>query len=282
MIGEVGPGEMIQLKDEEFQLIADLVYKRTGITLNEKKKALVRGRLHSLARSKGVKTFNGLYEKIVEDCSGTLLHQFIDRISTNHTSFFREMDHFEYLVDSILPQIIQGRKSSSNREIRIWCAGCSSGEEPYTTAMVITNQLALALKEWSVRILATDISLSALHTASKATYLESCIADIPASYRRYFRSDKNESQIVVDCVRKMVLFKRLNLMDEVFPFQGRFDVVFCRNVMIYFDQPTRRRLVGRLHKYMHPGACLFIGHSESLGRQERLFRYVLPTIYRRS
>ena len=272
---------IIQLKEKEFQLISSLVYEKFGINLTEKKKALVRGRLHSLLRAKGYTSFQQYYEDIISDDTGVGLLSLVDKISTNHSYFFREADHFDLLQNQILPEIEAKCRSQAQENLRIWCAGCAAGEEPYTIAMILDDYFGAEIKSWDIGMLATDISVSVLEQAISAVYPEQRVAGVPKKFRKYLMQTKDDQYTVVDYLKKRILFKSLNLMRETYPFKGQFDIVFCRNVMIYFDQPTRKNLLVKFHRHIKPGGYLFIGHSETLGRDTKLFRYVRPTVYRR-
>ena len=272
---------IIQLTEKEFQLISSLVYEKFGINLTEKKKALVRGRLHSLLRAKGYTSFKQYYEAIVNDESGRGLLSLVDRISTNHSYFFREADHFDFLRSQILPEIRANLNAKVDKDFRIWCAGCAAGEEPYTVAMVLDDYFGREFASFDIRMLATDISETVLEQAMAAAYPEQKIAGVPKKFNKYLVKTQDNQYSVVDYLKKRILFKSLNLMRETYPFKGQFDIVFCRNVMIYFDQQTRKNLLRKFHRYTKPGGHLFIGHSETLGRDTNLFHYVKPTIYRR-
>ena len=269
----------IRLTDREFCLISELVYRRFGINLTEQKKALVRGRLNSLVKSQGFANFEDYYNAVVNDRTESSLLSLIDRISTNHSFFFREGDHFEFLKGIVLPDLCRKIEGRQKTDLRIWCAGCAAGEEPYTIAMVLHEYNSLM--GWNIGILATDISTSALEQAKEGIYPSGRLDKVPAQYRKYFKKLDSDSYAVKNIIKQKVLFKRLNLIRNDFPFKGKFHLVFCRNVMIYFDQETRKILVTNLHRYMHDGSYLFIGHSESLGRESEKFRYIQPTVYMR-
>ncbi len=272
---------IIKLTDKEFRLISELVYERFGINLTDSKKALVRGRLNSLVRSLGFSSFGDYYESVIHDRTGDSLHFLIDRISTNHSYFFREMDHFVFIAERALPEICKKLKERASDGVRIWCAGCAAGEEAYTLAMVLTEFFGLEILKWDIGILATDISIAALQEAVEGIYPANRVEFAPAHYRKYFKK-LPDSYAVIDKIKRMVLFKRLNLMREGFPFKERFHIIMCRNVMIYFDQETKKDLTAKFHRYIQEDGYLFIGHSESLGRETEEFRYVQPTVYKRN
>jgi len=270
------------LSNREYQLISQLVHDRFGINLGEQKRNLIVGRLQKVLRSGGFESFMDYYRHVVEDPTGRALLVLVDRISTNHTFFFREKDHFDFLSSRVLPQVVDDLRKKGKRDIRIWCAGCSSGEEPYTLAMVLNQYFSSSFSNMDIGILATDISLSVLEKASTGVYTSGQMSEVPPLYRqKYFTTLGDGGWMVKPDLKKMVFFRRLNLMREDYPFKGRFQVIFCRNVMIYFDDATRQALVGRFHRYIEPGGYLFIGHSESLGRSNGLFRFIKPAIYQK-
>jgi chemotaxis protein methyltransferase CheR len=281
------PDGVIELTEKEFWQISELVHERFGINLTEAKRALVRGRLNSLVKSLGFSSFEDYYNTVIDDPTGESLLSLIDRISTNHSFFFRERDHFEFLESVALPEVGKRIEERGPKDIRIWCAGCAAGEEAYTLAMVLAEFFGTELHKWDVGILATDISTTALERALEGVYPAGKVEVVPPRYRRYLQpleegeSNDGVQYAVTERVKRLVCFKRLNLMREEFPFKGKFHIIFCRNVMIYFDQETRRRLLEKLYRCIHSEGYLFIGHSETLGREEGFFRYVMPTVYKR-
>lgn len=269
-----------QLSDEEFNLISQLVYQRFGIHLSLQKKTLVVERLQKTIRVGNFGTFRAYYEHVIADRSGKALLDLVDKISTNHTMFFREQDHFTYMQSTLLPRLIEAEKKSGRKTIRIWSAGCSSGEEPYTIAMLLHDHLGVDFSSWDVGLLATDISTSVLEKAQAGVYADNQLENIPSIFsKRYFKPAGEGLVVISPELRKMIMFRRLNLMDKDFPFKGKFQLIFCRNVMIYFDGPTRDSLLARYHRYLESDGTLFVGHSESLNRDNPLFRYVKPAIY---
>ena len=273
-------GGLLKITDKEFAEISALIYETFGICLTDKKRGLVRGRLDSLLKSKGFSSFSEYIHAVRSDPTGSSLSSLIDRISTNHSFFFRESAHFDFLAQEVLPELC-GPRGCTPAALRFWSAGCAAGEEPYTLAMLLHDRFGDAVGISGPVILGTDVSMRALERAASGVYPEQRVAAVPARYRRYFRKTAAESYEVVEEIKRLVLFKRLNLMRGSFPFKGSFHVVFCRNVMIYFDQAKRRELVSRIRGCLNPGGYLFIGHSETLGREASGFRYVLPTVYRK-
>lgn len=265
-----------QLTRDQFQQISQLVYEKCGITLFQGKEDLVKARLGKRLRALDVASYAAYLDYLEQDKSGQELHQLIDAVTTNTTSFFREAQHFEYLRGQILPA-----KKATVTGMRFWSAGCSSGEEPYSLAIALQEALPVGASR-DVRILATDISGAVLARARTAQYHEVVLRGLaPSLVDHYFSaSGASPDQVyrVKEVVRRMVQFAQLNLMDS-WPMQGPFDVIFCRNVMIYFDQATRARLIQRFWDLLEPGGHLFVGHSESLNGLSHRFRYVRPAIY---
>lgn len=273
--------ELIQLADKEFHQIKDLVYSRFGINLSEQKRSLVAGRLNKVLKNTGMRTFSEYYNHVLRDTSGEALNTLINRISTNHTYFNREYSHFDYFKIIILPKLDKRTKKSQNDKIRIWSAGCSSGEEVYMLAILLAEYFGSSAAQRAA-ILGTDISEVALKKASAALYTADNVKRLSAAIiQKYFdRADKEHFR-VKENLKNLTLFRRLNLMREDYPFRKQFDVIFCRNVMIYFDQITRNKLMIRFHKFLREEGHLFIGHSESLGRTNSYFQYVKPAIYKK-
>lgn len=273
---------LIDITEGEFQALAKLVYKTVGIHLTDKKKMLVRGRLNKVIRKLGYTTFAQYYHALEHDSSGTAISELIDRISTNHTYFFRENDHFHFLQETALPWLIDQLKRTNSRDVRIWSAGCASGEEAYTLAMVLLETLGADFFTEGPPILATDISSTALNAALAGSYPAERLKDIPKSLlNKYFTSSGAGKYQVKDSLKKLVLFKRFNFQNPRFPFKKQFHLIFCRNVMIYFDGPTKDRLISKFETHLQPGGYFFIGHSETLGRNHPSFRYIKPAVYRK-
>jgi chemotaxis protein methyltransferase CheR len=276
----------VELTDRVFHQFVDMIYNAAGISLGENKHELVRSRLMKRLRALNLPGFESYIVYLQEhDPHGDEMIQLIDAISTNKTEFFRENQHFIYLTENVLPGILQAAKKAGSGRIRFWSAGCSSGEEPYTLA-IIFRQILDNTMNWDAKILATDISTKVLHFAREGVYTEEKVKPVPPSVRSSsfskVGSDGNGALYKVHPeIQKMVTFRRLNLMDRTFPFSGKFDVIFCRNVMIYFDRPTQEALVNRYYDNLKPGGYLFIGHSESLTALKTPFQFVRPTIYMR-
>ena len=277
MSSSVAVSEVRDLTPLEFDQIRRLAYEKFGLTLRDGKETLVSARLRKLISELKFRSFHEYYRYVIEDRSGEAMTALIDALTTNHTSFFREPAHFEFLRQTILPRL------RDRDRIAIWCAASSTGEEPYSIAFSMLEELGEKAFA-KTRILATDISTRVLAKAKEATYPEAHFNGIPAErLRRYLLRGEGRSSgwyRVKPEVRAAVEFKRLNLM-ESFSQLGPFPVIFCRNVMIYFDKPTQENLVNRMAACLEPGGYLLIGHSESLNGCQHPFRYVRPAVYRK-
>lgn len=271
---------MIIISDKEFNKLTEYVKSNYGINLTEKKKTLVVGRLQNILQQKNFNNFSEYYEYIVSDSTGEAVTTLVNKITTNHTFFMRESDHFEYFGKTVLPYWAAVLRA--HKDLRVWSAGCSSGEEPYTLAMVMSDSFGAEKALWDTKILATDISMNVIEKATSGVYSNEHLVSVPDSWRkRYFRRLDDSRSVVVDNIRNEVVFRLFNLMNSVFPFKRKFHVIFCRNVMIYFDQETKRELVNRFYEFTEPGGYLFIGHSESLNRDETKYKYIMPAVYRK-
>jgi chemotaxis protein methyltransferase CheR len=273
------------IDEEDFHLLRDVVYKHCGISLSAEKKSLVQARITKLMRIGGFASCKEYLKRVFSDRAGLFFSEFIDAISTNLTSFFRENQHYKYLSETVLPEILTRKQQAGDARILAWSAACSSGEEPYTLAITILEAI-LALPttriQWDVRILATDISTKMLGIARAGMYDAARLAAVPPMYRSYFaevHGDTGTQRFAVSPdIRDIVRFRHLNLIDA-WPFKGPFDFIFCRNVMIYFDQPTQQKLVERYWNCLAPGGFLFTGHSESLTGIAHRFINRKPSIY---
>jgi len=258
-------------------------YEKAGIYLKAEKKALLNARLGKRLRAGKFSSFEEYFKFVISDSSGHELIELINSVSTNFTSFFREKDHFDYLETVVLPALITGRRPPG-RELFFWSSACSSGEEPYTLAMVTAEFFARHLGQQH-RILATDISTKVLDLAEKGIYALDRIEKVPAHLKpKYFQKGVGRSAGFVKVreeLRRLVTFKRLNLM-EPFPWDEAVDVLFCRNVMIYFNHETQQRLIEKFHKCLAPNGYLFIGHSESLTFIRHNFKQVATTVYQKT
>lgn len=269
------------LSERDFRKISNLVYDHCGINLHDGKKELVRARLAKRLRMGRFTTFKEYLKHVLNDKTGTEFSILIDALSTNLTSFFREAQHFEFLRKIFLPKLLERKRTQRNYRIRAWCAGCSSGEEPYSIAITLLESVQ-GKGRWDIKVLATDISTRMLETAHRGIYDEARIGPVPKIQRnKYLKVQhiNNEKAFEVKkVIRDVVILKYLNLMDR-WPIKGPLDFIFCRNVMIYFDKPTQQTLISRYWDLLDSGGVLFTGHSESLTGIEHKFNYIQPTIY---
>ena len=268
---------MLTIQDSEFHTLVRYMKDNFGINLSAKRN-LIEGRLGNHLVESGYADYRTYLDCVLADPNGHELMNLVNRLTTNHTFFMREAAHFDFLRNTVLPEM---EKVLVKKEIRTWSAGCSSGEEPYTLAMLMHDHFGTAKSAWDTRILATDISARALEKARAGRYPAATADALPAAWTgRYFRRAGDELQ-VADKIRDEVVFRSLNLMQETFPFKQKFHIIFCRNVMIYFDRETKLDLVRRFYDMTEPGGWLFIGHAESIARDETRYTYVQPAVYRK-
>jgi len=267
------------LNDRDFHKISDLVAQKTGIVIDERKRAFVHGRLGRRVRALGLSNF-AEYCSFLDSPNGHVEHgMLVNAVTTNHTSFFRESHHFDYLARTILPTAADSGVERKHR-FRIWSAGCSTGEEPYTTAMTLCES-RLPMDRWDCKILATDLDTNVISHATEGVYDAERIQTIPPDLRkRYVSMESDGRGAMNDALRSLITFKPLNLL-EAWPMTGPFDIIFCRNVVIYFNKATQRTLFDRFADMLHPDGWLIVGHSESLTNLTDRFQLVGRTIYRR-
>ncbi len=276
----------IDISDREFEKLSRLIHEHSGIKLKDSKKGLVRSRLNKRLRELGLNNFSDYYERVFKDHSGEELSRLIDAISTNVTSFFRESKHFDFLADQVLPQIARWLKGSPNSYCHFWSAACSTGQEVYTLAMTLLENMERP-SLYDIKILGTDINREAIRTALQGVYPYKAVESVnKLIVKRYFdtiTNDEGKRMVrVKPSLKKLARFGNLNLnRKKPFPFNKKFDVIFCRNVLIYFDPPVVERLVQRFYRHMKKGGYLFVGHSESLTRVKHPFEYVKATVYRK-
>ncbi len=266
------------ITDSEFQRIVAYMKKNYGIDLSQKR-VLVGGRLSNYLARNGFASYDEYMTKVEKEPNSPEATDIVNVLTTNHTYFMRESAHFEYLSKVVLPWAKQ--RAARDRDLRVWCGASSTGEEPYTLAMVIMDFFGLEHKNWDTRVLATDISTRVLEHAVRGIYLREEIDPLPQNWkRRYFKQIDSEEFKVKDELKQEVIFRQFNLMNP-FPFKRKFHVVFLRNVMIYFQDDTKYQLIKKVYDYMEPGGYLFIGTTESLDRHKMQFQYVQPSIYRK-
>ena len=259
------------ITDSEFQRIVTYVKKHYGIDLSQKR-VLVGGRLENYLARNGYANYNEFMEKVEKNPKGAESTDLVNILTTNHTYFMRESEHFDFMKNVALPWA--KNKTMGTKDLRVWCGASSTGEEPYTLAMIINDFFGINHSGWDTRLLATDISLKVLNIASKGVYLRDDIDPLPVNWKRhYFKQISQEEFLVKDELKKEV-------MDPI-PFKKKFHIVFLRNVMIYFQDDIKYPLIERIYDHMEPGGYLFIGLTERLDRQLVKFNYVQPSIYRK-
>jgi chemotaxis protein methyltransferase CheR len=268
------------ISPRDLKRISDAVYAHCGINLHEGKQELVQARLTKLLRHSPYESLTEYLDAVLANQEGPDFSELIDSLSTNLTSFFRESEHFTYLGKGFLPALVSRKHAGGQSTIRGWSAACSTGEEPYSIAMVVREALEALGGAMTARVLATDISRRVLHAAQEGVYDRHRANPVPPPLKHFLTPSNRRPNAVepVAEIRQMVRFAHLNLMDS-WPFTGPLDFIFCRNVMIYFDKPTQQRLIGRFYDILDSGGVLFTGHSESLTGIAHRFRYVQPTIY---
>lgn len=266
------------ITDEEFKRIVSFLKQRYGIDMHEKK-VIMNGRLENYLKHGGWNSYTEYMDDVENDSSGELEKVLVNFLTTNHTYFMREFQHFDFFKQTVLPWI--KKKEERTKDMRVWCGASSTGEEPYMIAMVIRDFLGLEHTQWDSRILATDISTQALTQAIAGVYDDEHLKSVPDTWkRRFFNRMSNGNYAATDEIKKEVLFRKFNLMEQ-FPFRKKMHTVFLRNVMIYFDEPTRQEVVRKVYNLLEPGGYFFIGMTETLDRSDVPFQLVQPSIFRK-
>lgn len=275
-----GGVQELHLTDAEFGRVCEMLKSRFGIAVDATKRALVEAKLAKLVRKGRYGSFAEYEKAELRQGNSAGLSDFIDQLTTNHTFWWRESAHFDYFTKTVLPELDQ--KLQSRKDLRVWNAVSSTGEEPYTVAMLMREHFGPRYSQWKAGLLASDISARALKKAVAGVYESGDIATLPPPLgTKYFDKQPDGTVKVNAAIRGDVSFRRLNLMSRPFPFRSKFHVVWCRNVMIYFDQKTNQELAQAIHDVLEPGGYLFVGHSEPLDRYSCPFEVVGPSIYRR-
>jgi len=257
--------DLAPLTDREFHDLGKLILGETGICLKGAKRMLVQARLAKRLRTLGFASYGAYFEYVSQPAHGDERGELFNCITTNKTDFFRENHHFEFLAKQVIRQAERRPTNGGFRRLRLWSAGCSTGEEPYSMAITILETLG-SIGGWDIKILASDIDTSVLAKAEAGIYESERLSSIPeAPLRKYFRPvDGGERYAVKENLKELIRFRRINFADAAWPVRTRFDAIFCRNVIIYFDRATQQRLLERLAAYLEPSAYLMMGHSENL------------------
>ena len=277
--------DIARLNDEDFKFICTYVYQTTGIVLSDAKREMVYRRLARIVRERKLSSFSE-YCMLLKNNPEQESSYFVNAITTNLTSFFRENHHFEFLLKQELPRLKELTKCSANKQkrIRIWSSASSTGEEPYSIAITLMEAFNRDFSGWDVKVLATDIDSNVLSRGKRGIYDDARIENLTDSYKKkYFVKGKGElaDKVKVNSnVQSLITFKQLNLLHE-WPMKGPFDIVFCRNVIIYFDKETQHELFARYYQILKPGGLLILGHSENIGKFAPYFSNIGRTIFRK-
>ena len=272
------------ISDREFRMFQELIHRETGIFLPEAKKALLIARLSRRLRTLGLDSFGDYFDHVQSGVSAEKTVM-LDQICTNETRFFREPRQFEFLDQDVLPRWKTDAQSGRRaKRVRAWSAACSTGEEPYSLSMLLRAHLRPE-EGWSLDVLASDLSTRVLDAARDGVWPIDRANDIPEHYRREYmlkgvRSEEGKMRAHPD-LKSLIEFRRINLIDDAYGVDAAFDLIFCRNVLIYFDRETKAAVVNRLARHLAPGGLLFLGHSETLNASSDLLRHAGPTAYTR-
>lgn len=270
---------ILALKDDEFNLIKEIVYRESGIHLSDMKKALVQSRVMKRLRALNIGNFEEYCRYLTDNYDNEIIN-LINCITTNKTDFFRESRHFEFLKKTALPEFEQTGK----KQVRIWSAGCSTGAEPYTIAISLREYFQ-ERKAPDIKILATDIDTQVLRKGESGIYGMTEVENIDVDIlKRYFKRGKGENEglfMIKDAAKNIITFRRLNLLDDFYPMKGTFDIIFCRNVIIYFDTESRKKLFEKFYSYLNNEGYLIMGHSETLAGLTNRFSFIGNTIYKK-
>ena len=273
------------LSDEEFLLFRELIHKVSGISLSDHKRELIVSRLTKRLRALKLGGFSEYYDFLTQDPRGSEeMGQLVNRMTTNKTDFYREPHHFEYLSEIVLPELVAEKEARGDRRLRAWSAASSTGEEPYTLAITLSEYFE-DHPDWEIKILASDLDTEVLNYAHQGRYPVERLAPVPKSIlHKYFHQVSGPPAPVYQVnhrLRQMLTLKRINLHQSTFPFKEPLDFIFCRNVMIYFDMDGKISLLKKFHKVLRTNGHIFVGHSESLMMVKDIFRYCQSTIYRK-
>jgi chemotaxis protein methyltransferase CheR len=278
VIPDIPAQREFDFSEADFQALSKIAYEHAGIMLPEAKKNLLYGRLSRRLRTLGLPSFEE-YRQYLKENSAEELQLFINALSTNHTKFFREQHHFEHFVSDVVAPFLRAHPTGGR--LRVWSAGCSSGEEPHTIALILHAEIK-DLASRDVRILATDIDTDVLRKAAQGIFSAEAVSAVPAKYRAPLAKADGDNVAIDRKVCSLISFGHLNFMDDRWPMRGPFEAIFCRNVMIYFDGPTKTKLVDRFTDLLRVGSWLYIGHSESLLGSHPRLKLAGRTIYRRT
>ena len=268
---------MLKLTDNDFERLMTYMKKTYGINL-EKKRVLIEGRLSNMISTRGFKSFKEYIDFAFADKTGNETMQLVNKLTTNHTFFMREPEHFQYLKKTILPYF--EKQNAATKTLDLWCAASSTGQEPYTIVMTVDDYFGANASRWKINLLATDLDTDVLSKAKAGVYTVDMLKDVPKDWlAKYFTKVDATTYKVIDRLRNQITFKQFNLMNNITE-RKQYDLISCRNVMIYFEQDTKNALVERFYDVTKEGGYLFTGHAESVSRDTR-YTYVQPAVYRK-
>lgn len=268
----------MKIRDDEFFRIVKYIKENYGVNLT-KKRTLIEGRLGNILKERKFEDYHSYLDCVLNDTSGKEVVYLMDALTTNHTYFMREVEHFHFFEKDVLTYFEPRVK---DKDLRVWSAGCSTGQEPYTLAMIIDQFFGREISQWDTDLLATDISSKVLKKAMEGVYSKEEVKNLPPIYKMNYLDITEAGEVrIKPKIRKRITFRTFNLMEKEFPFKKRFHVIFCRNVMIYFDAETKMKLIQKFYNALVPGGYLFIGQSESIDRRGCSFKYIMPSVYRK-
>ncbi len=279
-------GSIVNIEDREFNFLKDIIYDKTGIALAPHKKIMLQSRLNIRLRQNHIANFVEYVNKLKNDKTfyNQEIPEIINRITTNKTDFFRENHHFEYLKNTCFPSIEEKAKTTGRRKIRIWSSASSTGEEPYSLAITVA-EFFHGKPGWDIKIYASDIDTNVLNTAQKGSYKEERLSPVKAEYKtKYFtltQTDKEKEFTAKPILKDLLIFKKINLLEEPYPIQEKIDIIFCRNVIIYFDKPTQKKIFSQMERLLVDDGILIIGHSETMFGISDSFKFLGHTIYQK-
>jgi chemotaxis protein methyltransferase CheR len=272
---------MATFSNSEFRIVSQLIEDNFGLVLDDSNKPYFMGRLQDLFYENGFASFEEYYEHVLKDTSGQVLNKLVDSLSPHHSYFNRERGQFDHFQRTVLPMLAEEISYRGPKRLKLWSAGCSSGEEPYLLAMIMLEHFSEQLDSWDIRVLATDVSESILQQAKSGIYCKQNIANLPDFLRlKYFSRLTEDNWIIKPRLKQVVRFEQHDLMEDNPPKGGKMHIIFCRNVMIFFDEPTRKSMIRRFYRHTMSGGYLFLGLSESIGEFDTGYHFSQPGIYR--
>lgn len=279
-------GSIVNIDDKEFNFLKDIIYDKTGISLAPHKKIMLQSRLNIRLRQNQISSFVEYVTKLKTDkfFLQSEIPEIINRITTNKTDFFRENHHFDYLKTTCFPILEEKAKITGRKKIRIWSSASSTGEEPYTLAITVCEYF-IGKPGWDIKIYASDIDTNVLEVAQTGTYREERLSPVKAEYKiKYFtmrQTEREKEYTAKQILKDLLIFKKINLLEEPYPIQEKMDIIFCRNVIIYFDKPTQQKIFNQMERLLVDDGILIIGHSETMFGISESFKFLGHTIYQK-